>query len=89
MMFQHRHLYTRILYYLIAIASVCFSMSAGAVPANLAFQSKIYKPDGSALEAAEVNFRFTTLDPTGTCILYVEDFTNQNMQASAGLLFLN
>ena len=64
-------------------------LTAHAVPSNLSFQSKIYKPDGTSLEAASVNFRFTTVDPTGTCILYIEDFTGISMSRSAGLAVLN
>ena len=60
-----------------------------AVPTTLSFQSKIFKPDGTALEAASVSFRFTTVDPTGTCILYVEDFAGTNMQNSGGLGIFN
>ena len=65
------------------------SIAAHAVPTNLSFQTKIFKPDGTALEAASVNFRFTTVDPTGTCILYVEDFNNVDMSASSGLAIFN
>lgn len=60
-----------------------------AVPTTLSFQTKIYKPDGSPLEASAVNFRFTTVDSTGTCILYVEDFSNINMSTSAGMAIFN
>ncbi len=68
---------------------LAFSVSAHAVPSSLSFQSKIYKPDGTPLEAASVNFRFTTMDPTGTCILYVEDFIGASMTGSTGLAILN
>ncbi|MFZ3230752.1 MAG: tail fiber domain-containing protein, partial [Pseudobdellovibrio sp.] len=52
-------------------------------------QTKILKPDGSALEEASVNFRFTTLDPLGTCIIYIEDFSGVNMAGSGGLAIKN
>lgn len=67
------------------LAAVVFTIHTYAVPSSLTFQTKIYKPNGTALEAASVSFRFTTVDPTGTCILYVEDFSGMNMQASVGL----
>lgn len=62
---------------------------AFAVPNTMTFQSRIYKPDGTALDGSSVSFRFTTVDPTGTCILYVEDFTNQDLSNSAGLALFN
>ena len=62
-----------------------FTVTAHAVPTSLSFQTKIYKPDGMPLEAASVSFRFTTVDPTGTCILYVEDFSSFSMSGSSGL----
>ena len=68
---------------------LAFSSEAFAVPTSLSFQSKIYKPDGAALEASSVNFRFSTMDPTGTCILYVEDFASVNMAGSSGLVIFN
>ncbi len=82
------------LWYVKIIISAClgllvFSSTSQAVPQNLSFQSKIYKPDGTPLDAASVSFRFTTVDPTGTCILFVEDFAGANMSASAGLIILN
>lgn len=75
--------------FLIFFASVAFSVKVFAVPKTLSFQSKIYKPDGFPLEAANVNFRFTTVDPTGTCILYIEDFANVSMVGSSGLVVFN
>ena len=67
---------------------VC-SVQVLAVPATLSFQSKIFKPNGLPLESASVNFRFTTVDPAGTCVLYVEDFSALNMSGSGGLAVLN
>ena len=74
---------------IVCLGTIVFSLQALAVPSSLSFQSKIFKPDGTPLEAASVNFRFTTVDPTGTCILYVEDFTGASMSGSAGLAILN
>jgi len=58
---------------------------AGA-PSLMTFQSKIILPSGTALESASVNFRFTTLDSAGTCVLYVEDFSTVNMTGSQGVV---
>ncbi len=66
-----------------------FSFHVFAVPTTLTFQTKIYRPDNTLLDATNVNFRFTTVDPTGTCILYVEDFSNLDMSASTGLAVFN
>ncbi len=80
--------YVRILF-TACLGLFAFSLPAYAVPQSLSFQSKIYKPDGTPLDAANVNFRFTTVDPTGTCILYIEDFFGADMSGSAGLAILN
>ncbi len=61
------------------------SAFAGA-PSLMTFQSKIVLPTGAALESASVNFRFTILDSTGTCVLYVEDFSAVNMTGSQGVV---
>ena len=73
----------------IGLSVLFFSLPVLAVPATLSFQTKIYKPDGKPLEAASVNFRFTTVDPAGTCVLYVEDFSALNLSGSGGLAVLN
>ena len=75
--------------FFLALSLSLFAVQTHAVPNRLSFQTKIYRPDGSALEMPSVNFRFTTVDPTGTCILYVEDFSNVSMQNSAGLAIFN
>lgn len=63
--------------------------SAQAVPKIMTFQSKIALPDGTALEAGSVNFRITTLDPLGTCVLFSESFNGINMAGSNGVAVLN
>ena len=73
---------------------IIFSLLLGMFIPNVAFansmyttyQAKIIKPDGIPLEAANVNFRFTILDPVGSCILYTENFNFINMSDSAGLV---
>lgn len=55
-------------------------------PQFLNLQSRIVKPNGIPLEESSVQFRFTTTDPIGTCVLYVEDFSNVDMSGSKGLV---
>lgn len=62
---------------------------SSAAPKTTTFQMKIIKPDGSPLESGSVNFRFTTLSPTGTCVVYVEEFNGMSMINSGGLSVLN
>ena len=50
------------------------------------YQAKIVKPDGYPLEASSVNFRFTILNPAGTCILYTENYSAINMNNSGGII---
>ena len=57
-----------------------------AVSNRTTYQAKIIKPDGYPLEAASVNFRFTLLDPTGSCIMYVENYAAVNMTSTGGLI---
>ena len=62
-------------------ASVSF-----AGPSRTTYQAKIVKPDGYPLEAASVNFRFTILDPSGSCMIYAENYTAVNMTNTGGLI---
>lgn len=62
------------------------SAFAEAVPYTTTYQAKIIKPDGYPLQASAVNFRFTLMDPTGSCVLYVENYAAINMSDSAGLV---
>lgn len=59
-----------------------------AMNGRTTYQGKIVKPDGYPLEATNVSFRFTVLDPTAACVLYVEDYSNVNMSGSGGLVSL-
>ncbi|MCM2353668.1 MAG: hypothetical protein NDI63_08630, partial [Pseudobdellovibrio sp.] len=52
--------------------------SAFAGPNRTTYQAKIVKPDGYPLEASTVNFKFTILDPAGSCILYSETYSSVN-----------
>jgi hypothetical protein len=74
----------------IILISILFASAlAVASPKTTTFQMKIVKPDGSPLISSTVNFQFTTLSPTGTCVLYVEQFASISMAASQGLAILN
>jgi len=59
-----------------------------AAPEYLTYSAKILKPDGSALEANRVDFKFTVRSPSGSCNLYSEMFTSINMSGSEGLVSL-
>ncbi len=62
------------------------AMSAFAGPSRTTYQAKIIKPDGYPLEASSVNFKFTILDPAGSCILYSETYSAVNMSGTGGLI---
>ena len=77
-------------FFILLVLSIFFKPTpVFAVPHTFTFQTKIFLPDGTHLESNAVNFRFTTVDPTGTCILYVEDFASQNMANSSGLIIFS
>ncbi len=59
---------------------------AFAGPGRTTYQAKIIKPDGYPLEAASVNFQFTILDPTGSCVLYSESYSAISMSSTSGLI---
>ena len=61
-------------------------VNAFAGPSRATYQAKIVKPDGYPLEASSVNFKFTILDPAGTCILFSETYSNVNMNSTGGLV---
>ena len=50
------------------------------------YQAKIVKPDGYPLESNNVNFKFTILEPAGSCILYAETYSSVNMANTGGLI---
>jgi hypothetical protein len=54
-------------------------------PLQTTFQTRIVTPLGSLLESPSVDFRFTILDSSGTCALYVEDYVGVNMSGSQGV----
>ncbi|WP_409480208.1 tail fiber domain-containing protein [Pseudobdellovibrio sp. HCB154] len=59
---------------------------AFAGPSKTTYQAKIIKPDGYPLEASNVNFKFTILDPSATCVLYTESYSSVNMSLTGGLI---
>lgn len=73
-------------HFLYGLLGLFIGLQAFASPLRTTYQAKIIKPDGYPLQAASVNFRFTILDPSASCVLYVEDFTAINMTDSAGLI---
>lgn len=69
-----------------AVNIFIFSLFLEAAPLKTTYQAKIFKPDGFPLESNNVSFRFTTLDPAASCVLYIEDFSAVNMSGSGGLI---
>ncbi|AZZ36612.1 hypothetical protein CIK05_07355 [Bdellovibrio sp. qaytius] len=65
---------------------VLATSNAYAGPGFTTYQAKIIQPDGQPLEAPVVNFKFTILNPAGTCILYSEIYSSINMTSSKGLI---
>lgn len=63
-----------------------YAVSSFAINGKTTYQAKIIKPDGYPLQSASVNFRFTVLDQSGSCILYSEDYSAINMTDTAGLI---
>lgn len=62
------------------------TLFAYAINGKTTYQARIVKPDGHALEASSVNFRFTVLDQSGSCVMYVEDYAAINMTDTGGLI---
>ena len=69
-----------------ALLALFFALSSFASPLGTTYQARIVKPDGLALESANVNFKFTILNPAATCILYSETFSAINMANSGGMI---
>ncbi len=63
-----------------------FAVSSFAINGKTTYQAKIIKPDGHPLESASVNFRFTVLDQSGSCAMYIEDYAAINMTDTGGLI---
>lgn len=62
-----------------------FASLASASPAVLTYQGRIVKSDGTPLEYPNVSFIFQILNPTGSCLIYQEQFTGYNMINSKGV----
>ena len=65
---------------------IFFSQAVFALNGLSTYQAKIIKPDGQPLQSSSVNFRFTVLDPAGTCIIYIENYAAVNMADTGGLV---
>lgn len=63
-----------------------FAVSSFAINGKTTYQAKIIKPDGQPLQSASVNFRFTVLDQSGSCAMYIEDYAAINMTDTGGLI---
>lgn len=64
-----------------------FTQLVLASPIKTTYSARIYKPDGQPLESINVNFKFTILDPSATCSIYVEDYQAINMSSTQALFF--
>jgi hypothetical protein len=63
-----------------------YAVSSFAINGRTTYQARIVKPDGYPLQSASVNFRFSVLDQSGSCVLYVEDYSAINMTDTAGII---
>lgn len=71
---------------LVFVLALLNSVFAFAINGRTTYQARIVKPDGYPLQSASVNFRFTVLDPSGSCVLYIEDYAAINMTDTGGLI---
>jgi hypothetical protein len=76
----------QVLKMLSAFIVMLFAFQVFAGPGVTTYQAKIIKPDGYPLEANNVNFKFTILNPLGSCILYSETYSSINMTATGGVI---
>lgn len=65
---------------------LAFAHIAWASPQVTTYQARIIKPDGYPLEAANVNFKFSILNPAGNCILFSETYASVSLVGSGGLI---
>ncbi|WP_409480109.1 tail fiber domain-containing protein [Pseudobdellovibrio sp. HCB154] len=70
----------------ISLSIFIFSLTSFAINGRTTYQARIVKPDGYPLQASSVNFRFTVLDQSGSCVMYVEDYAAINMTDTGGLI---
>jgi len=70
----------------ISLSIFIFSLASFAINGRTTYQARIVKPDGYPLQASSVNFRFTVLDQSGSCVIYVEDYAAINMTDTGGLI---
>ncbi|MBC7419604.1 MAG: hypothetical protein H7328_02655, partial [Bdellovibrio sp.] len=70
------------------LLSVFSASIAVAAPKLISFQTKIYKPDGTPLEASSVQFKFSLMNPLSTCVIYSETFPSVDLSSSSGSVVL-
>ena len=61
-----------------------FTEMSMALSSSFGFDVVIQKPDNTYLEAANVDFKFSITDDSGTCVLYVEEHTGVDMTGTNG-----
>ena len=75
-----------VLKWLTSLCILAYSLSAFAINGRTTYQARIVKPNGYPLESASVNFRFSVLDQSGSCVLYIEDYAAINMTDTGGVI---
>ncbi|UXR63770.1 tail fiber domain-containing protein [Bdellovibrio bacteriovorus] len=70
---------------LILSACAFWSQSGKAAPANLTYQGRILKTDGTPLEHGNTSFLFEITSPNGNCVIYREQRDGVNMVNSKGI----
>lgn len=73
-------------HFLLVVALVFATLPSAHSASYTTYQAKIVKPDGYPLEAANVNFKFTILNPAGNCVVYAETYSSVNMSGTGGLI---
>lgn len=71
---------------IVFVLALLNTVFAYAINGRTTYQARIIKPDGYPLQASSVNFRFTVLDQSGSCVMYVEDYAAINMTDTGGLI---
>lgn len=74
--------FTKVIFFL----TLLVGSSAIAGSGYTTYQARIIKPNGQPLEAVNVMFQFSILDPAGSCVVYAESYTNVNMAGTGGLI---
>jgi len=69
------------------LLAICllWGLYADGSPANLTYQGRIVKSDGTPLEYSNVSFLFEIANPLGSCVIYREQVDGINMVNSKGV----